>query len=193
MSRSRQAYRLATHLSTVTGVRVELVYDNGPRWNMSWPDGPTREQMRARLDEALSGHQFPDMRDRQLRLHRGTSARAWAARAIASRREGTLAPAVAEGAAWRLTEPPRHAPGSRLTPEDHALLQHVEQLLEVTPHPERPSAPEDEPLIEELLTAAGGRRASEYKMAPILLAADRAPAGGQPPQLRLVTDEETTR
>ncbi|MFD5848155.1 hypothetical protein [Streptomyces chartreusis] len=191
MSRTRQAGRLAAHLSEVTGVTVSLVYDSGSRWNMSWGDGPTRDQMRAYLTEALAGHHFPDMRDRQLHLHRGTSPRAWAARAIASRREGTLAPAVAEGAAWRRSHPsPYRLRDSDLTPEDHALLSHVEQLIEATAYPERASVPEDEPLIEQLLAAAGGRGASEYKMAPILLNADRAPSGEEPPQLRPVADKE---
>ncbi|MFD4412470.1 hypothetical protein [Streptomyces sp. NPDC058475] len=192
MSRTRQAARLAAHLSEVTGVRVELVYDNGPRWNMSWPDGPTRDQMRAHLDEALAGHHFPDMRDRQLHLTRGRTDRAWAARAIASRREGTLAPAVAEGAAWRRTHLPGWQPLGRdkLTPEDHALLRHVDELIEATPYPDRASAPEDEPLIEELLAAGsrklppGGRTVSEFDMARILLTADRAPSAEQPTQLR---------
>ncbi|MFI9155691.1 hypothetical protein [Streptomyces sp. NPDC053367] len=192
MSRTRQAARLAAHLSEVTGVRVELVYDNGPRWNMSWPDGPTHDQMRAHLEEALAGHHFPDMRDRQLHLNRGTTARAWAARAIASRREGTLAPAVTEGAAWRRTQLPGWQPlgGDKLTPEDHALLRHVDQLIEATAYPDQASAPEDEPLIEELLAAGsredsyGRRSASEFDMARVLLNADRAPSAEQPPQLR---------
>ncbi|MFE2684469.1 hypothetical protein [Streptomyces mirabilis] len=191
MTRSRQAARLAAHLSEVTGVRVSLEYDNGPRWNMSWADGPTCDQMHVHLAEALAGHHFPDMRDRTLHLHRGTSSRAWAARAIASRREGTLGPAVAEGAAWRRAHPSPYRLGiSDLTPENHALLQHVERLIESTPYPDRVSAPEDEPLIEQLLTAGGGRRASEYTMAPILLNADRVPSADQPPKLRPVADKE---
>ena len=191
MSRSRQAFQLGCHLSDVTEVEVTLVYDSGPRWNMSWCDGPTVDQMRAHLAEALAGHHFPDMRDRKLHLHRGESSRAWAARAIASRREGTLAPAVAEGAAWRRAHPSPYRLGiSDLTPEDYALLLHVEQLIRDTPYPDRASAPEDEPLIEQLLAAGGGRGASEYTMAPILLNADRAPAGNQPPTLRSVADKE---
>ncbi|MET8855540.1 hypothetical protein [Streptomyces sp. NPDC004579] len=194
MSRTRQAYRLATHLGDVSGVRVELVYDTGAVWHLSWTDGPLREEMRALLGKALEEHQFAEMRDRTITTHRGTSTRAWAARAIASRREGTLTPAVTEGAAWRRTLPSsRPLGGNDLTPEDHALLQHVDELIEVTPYPDRASVPEDEPLIEQLLAAGtrelrygGGSVASEYQMARVLLAADRAPSDDQPATLSVV-------
>lgn len=191
MSRSRQADRLAAHLSEITGVRVELIYDTGATWHMGWTDGPLREEMRAHLAQALTDDSFAAMRDRTITTHRGTSCRAWAARATDSRREGTLAPAVAEHAAWaRINLPQRVGAVDQLTPEDHALLRHIDQLIEATPYPERASAPEDEPLIEELLNAgtrtlgSGHRQASEFEMTRVLLAADRAPTGDQPPQLR---------
>lgn len=186
MSRSRQAYQLGTHLSQVTEEQVDLRFDSGAIWLVEWTDGPLHEQMREHVVEALSGHRFPDMRDRTFRYTRHESSRAWAARAIAARRDGTLPRAVTEGAAWRRANlPHRYLPyGSDLTPEDHALLDHVQQLLDTTPYPDRPSAPEDEPLIEQLLAAAG--RGAEYAMTRVLLNADRAPAAGQPPRLRSV-------
>ncbi|WP_326708053.1 hypothetical protein OG758_00435 [Streptomyces sp. NBC_01474] len=90
------------------------------------PVGPTVDQMRAHLAEALVGHRLPDMRDRTLHLHRGTSPRAWAARAIASRREGTFAPAVAEGTARHrtVTDSPM-VRRSGMSPADFAVLAHM--------------------------------------------------------------------
>ncbi|MFI0901773.1 hypothetical protein [Streptomyces sp. NPDC020983] len=196
MSRSRQAQQLAQHLTEVTGTTVELVYDNGSRWHMGWTDGPTYEEMRAHLDAALAGHRYAEMRDRKLAPFRSNSERAWAARAIASRREGTLAPAVTAGAAdRRATGLPRLRLGTAEpeSEEYYALLSHVETLARTTSYPERPSAPEDEPLIEQLL-AAGTKKSpyhdwpitSEHDMARALLAAMQAPAGDQPPRLSAV-------
>ncbi|MFJ5899441.1 hypothetical protein ACIQFZ_29150 [Streptomyces sp. NPDC093064] len=148
-------------------------------------DGPVADQMREHVAAALAGHHFTDMRDRKITCHRGESPRTWAARAIASRRDGSLARADAEGAAWRRAHPsPYVVANSDLTPEHYAMLQYVEQLIRDTPYPGRPSAPEDEPLIEQLLAAAG-RNAGEYAMTRILVNADRAPADGKP-QLRAV-------
>jgi hypothetical protein len=204
MSRSRQASLLAQHLAEVTGCTPELVYDSGDRWSLNWTDGPVYEEMRAHFDAALAGYRYTEMRDRKIRYWRGNSERAWAARAIASRREGTLAPAVADGAAYRRSlgvELPRlgtRDPGE--THEYYALLRHIEELCRVTPHSERASAPEDEPLIEQLLAAGTRDRAnngwptvSEYDMAKVLLAAEQAPAGDQPPKLTVVRAPEDGR
>ncbi|MFJ6761094.1 hypothetical protein ACIQNK_39585 [Streptomyces sp. NPDC091273] len=54
MNRSRQAIRLAEHLSQITAVHVELAHDSGVRWVLWWHDGPLREEMRAHLDAALA-------------------------------------------------------------------------------------------------------------------------------------------
>lgn len=202
MSRSRQAWQLAQHLTEVTGTTVELVYDSGPRWHMSWTDGPVYEEMRAHLDAALAGYRYAEMRDRKIDVFRSHSERAWAARAIASRREGTLAPAVADGAAERRAmglELPRF--GTNEPTESHeyyVLLDHVESLWRKTSYPERPSVPEDKPLIEQLI-AAGTKKSeyhpwpiiSEYDMARALLAAMQAPAGDQPPRLTVVSSHPT--
>ncbi|MFE6166223.1 hypothetical protein ACFQ7F_45880 [Streptomyces sp. NPDC056486] len=202
MSRSRQAALLARHLFDVTGTTGELIYDTGVRWKLNWTDGPLYEEMRAHLDAALAGYRYAEMRDRTISCHRSHSERAWAARAIASRREGTLAPAVADGVAHRRAlgiELPRLGlPDPGETHEYFALLRHVEELWQATAYPERPSVPEDEPLIEQLLAAGtrtrgGWRTVSEYDMAKALLAAEQAPTGDQPPTLTVVRAPEQGR
>ncbi|MFF8619264.1 hypothetical protein [Streptomyces sp. NPDC015350] len=157
------------------------------------------DEMRDRLEEALAGHRFTEMRDRKITFLRSESPRAWAARAIAARREGTLGPAVAEGVRQRAgRELPRlGAPDPRRTPEFYALTYYVDQLTQTTSYPDRASAPEDEPLIEDLLAAAA--RTDRYgcvftsDMAFVLLAVEHAPAGDQPPRLSLVPAPEEGR
>jgi hypothetical protein len=187
-NRSRQARQLSLHLAEATGTRrVELVYDTGASWHLNWTDGPTAEQMHEHLTTALAGHHFPDLRDRTIRCHRGTSPRAWAARAIAAHREGTLQTAVAEYAAAHRSRPlPYTVRHDRLTVEHHGLLQHVDDLLRATSHPDRASDPDDEPLIEQLLTA--GPHPNEFTMTDILLNAITAPAGDLPAQLHAVPE-----
>ncbi len=188
MSRSRQAGLLARHLAEVTGVEVGLYYDTGARWIAMWADGPLQEEMRAHLDTALAEHHYVDMRDRKIDCHRSISQRAWAARAIASRREGTLGPAIADGAAHRRSlgvgMPRPGVQGPTHTHEYYALLRHVDDLCRETSYPERASTPEDEPLVQQLLAAGTRDRAntgrptlSEYDMATELLAAEQAPDG----------------
>ncbi|MFI6530695.1 hypothetical protein [Streptomyces uncialis] len=204
MSRSRQAALLARHLSEVTGAEVGLHHDTGARWIAMWADGPRQEEMRAHLDTALAGYRYVDMRNRKIDCHRSTSPRAWAARAIASRREGTLGPAIAEGAAHRRSlgvgMPRPGVQGPTHTHEYYALLRHVEELCRGTAYPERASAPDDEPLIQQLLAAGTRDRAhtgrptvSEYDMATALLAAEQAPTGGQPPKFAVVRVPEEGR
>lgn len=201
MSRSRQAWQLAQHLTKVTGTTVELVYDSGKVWHLSWTDGPVYEEMRAHLDAALAGDRYAEMRDRKTDVFRSHSERAWAARAIAARREGTLATAVTAGAADRRAmglPPLRLGTAEPESEEYYALLSHVETLSRTTSYPERPSAPEDEPLIKQLL-AAGTTKSphhdwpitSEHDMARALLAAMQAPAGDQPPRRAVVPSHPT--
>lgn len=204
MSRSRQAVLLARHLSEVTHVEVGLYYDTGARWIAMWADGPRQEEMRAHLDTALAGHRYVDMRDRNIDCHRSTSERAWAARAIASRREGTLGPAIADGAAHRRSlgvgMPRPGVQGPTHPHEYYALLRHVDDLCRETAYPERASAPEDEPLIGQLLAAGtrdsantGRPTVSEYDMAAALLAAEQTPAGDWPTELAVVRAPEEGR
>ncbi|MFF8955484.1 hypothetical protein [Streptomyces sp. NPDC014894] len=200
MSRSRQAALLARHLSEVADVEVGLYYDTGARWIAMWADGPREEEMRAHLDTALAGYRYVDMRDRTIDFHRSTSERAWAARAVASRREGTLGPAIAEGADYRRSLgvglPRPGAQGPTHTHEYYALLRHVDDLCRGTAYPERPDAPEDEPGIQELLAAGtredphtGRSTRSEYDMAHALLGTG-LPAGPRPPRLTAVPAPE---
>ncbi|MFB7584577.1 hypothetical protein [Streptomyces hydrogenans] len=202
MSRTRQAFLLGRHLTEVTGVEVTVEYVSGAEWSMNWPDGPQYDEMRAHLDEALAGYGFAEMRDRKVTPLRGTTSRSWAARAIASRREGTLTTAVAERAAYERRQgvalPRLGTPDPRATHEYYALLHHVQELQRTTSYPERASAPEDEPLIEDLLAAATRtdrhghriRHVSEHDMAHVLIAVEQAPAGDQPPRLAVVPTKE---
>ncbi|MEV7445679.1 hypothetical protein AB0O22_31855 [Streptomyces sp. NPDC091204] len=197
MSRSRQAALLARHLSEVAECDVQLVHETGALWNVGWTDGPRREEMRDHLDAALTGHRYAEMRDRKISCWRSDSVRAWAAQAIASRREGTLGPAIAEGAAYRRSlgvELHRvGVPDPSETHEYYALLRHIEDRCRATAYPDRAGAPEDEPLIAQLLAAGTRDRAnigrptvSEFDMAKALLAAEQAPTGNQPPKLTVV-------
>ncbi|MFJ3752451.1 hypothetical protein [Streptomyces sp. t99] len=204
MSRSRQAALLARHLAEVTDIEVGLYHHTGARWIAMWADGPLEEEMRTHLDTALAGQRYVAMRDRTIDCHRSTSNRAWAARAIASRREGTLGTAIVEGAAHRRSlgvgMPRRGVHGPTHTHEYYALLRHVDDLCRGTAYPERASAPEDEPLIGQLLEAGSRDRANtgmptvtEYEMASALLAAEQARAADCPPKLGIIRAQEENR
>ncbi|MBV6700227.1 hypothetical protein KV557_24510 [Kitasatospora aureofaciens] len=188
MSRSTQAFQLGRHLSEKTGVRVELVYDSGARWLVQWPDGPTLDEMRDLVDRTIAAHprHFGLLADRQLSVSRMDSVRAWAARAVAARRDGSLATEVARDVARRrelgLT-PPRLGRAEPKREEYYALLNHIERLVNSTSYPERPDEEADVPVIEQLLTA--GRR-DEYKMADILVNELLAPEASAAPALRAV-------
>jgi hypothetical protein len=195
-NRTAQARRLARHLSRLADVPVELVYDTGVRWIVTWNDGPTWEQMREHLTTALAGPDYPDLRDRTLSYTRFTSDRAWASRAIHARRDPGFAAQIAEKAAWsRANLPPASPYGTPdpLTYEDHALLALVKTLLAETPYPDRATAPDDEADIEQLLAAGVNKVGvtSEYKMARVLRAIDSAPEPTDRPALRVVANEET--
>lgn len=196
-NRTRQARHLALYLSNHSGVDVEVSYLSGDQWEIRWPGGPTEPQMRDLAAPAL-----PDgLRDRRLTYTRGESDRALAARAVAAYRDGTLAAEVARRAPLH-----RHNPSSMThdwTPEDYAFLAVVRELVENTPFPDRPSAPEDTPLIDHLLVVSRGQH---REMGRLLLSADLAadfdaayrpptPAAAPPtrPALRLVrgTEDDT--
>ena len=99
---------------------------------------------------------------------------------IAAHQDGSLRQAAArEAARLRQLGTLTNGIGSDLSAEEHAMLACVEELIEVTPDPDRASDPADEPVIERLLAATGGR---EYRMAAILLAAGQdAVASELPP------------
>jgi hypothetical protein len=162
-----QARLLARELSECTKVRVDLEHQSGRDWLVEWGDGPTWPQMRD-LVQGLLAERYPLLRDRQLDYHRGQTARAWAARAVAAWRDGTLATEVTayaaafrqrhpDGLPWTTTVP--------LTAEDHAVLHHVEILLNDASYPDRADADGHEPVIARLLEL-GGRQ--EHRMARIM-------------------------
>jgi hypothetical protein len=177
--RSREARLLAAELSRRAGVVVELVYEKPGEWILTWSCGPTVDGMRALVDRALPG--FPAMRGQQLRPWRGWSMRAWAARAVASHREGRLALAVAEGAKWRRERGigGRWSAGAGdASPEYFALIEHVEAEIDGTPAPGRASDQGDEAVIERLLTAG---EESERGMALLVLRESRFVFAGELP------------
>jgi hypothetical protein len=71
--------------------------------------------------------------------------------------------------------------------EEHALDEYVRKLVDETEHPERPSDPADEPVIERLLKAGQN---SDFKMAVLVLTHDpvvfhgRMPGGVTPLRAR---------
>ncbi|MGW8780881.1 hypothetical protein ACWGNM_22880 [Streptomyces sp. NPDC055796] len=171
MNRTRQAIHLARHLSQLTAVRVEIAHDSGARWSLQWQDGPRREEMRAHLEAALAADdRYTAMRDRTIHCFRSQTRQAWAARAAAARREGILSSAIADIADVAVHK------GGQESDEANALWRYVRELWENASYPERASAPEDVPLIEQLVAAStrelpsGGHTISELYMAQALLA-----------------------
>ncbi|MFD5617584.1 hypothetical protein [Streptomyces yangpuensis] len=133
--------------------------------------------MRAQLGAALAdSDRYAAMRDRAIGCYRFRTHRAWAARAAAARRAGALATAIAEIAVHK---------GEQESDEAGALWLYVRGLWEKTSYPERAGAPEDVPLIEQLVAAStrdlpsGSRATSELYMAQALLA-QPSPAPGTP-------------
>lgn len=155
-TRSAQAHHLAQALSAAHGVRFEAVYDSGA-WRIDWADGPLDSDVRAQVAAAVAGPDYPLLRDRKLNLYRGNTARAWAARAIAAHRDGTLTEGLKAGTVYRHERPS----WSDLTDEDLAILRFVEQQVQDTAYPERASDPADEPLITQLLESSKNRGESE--------------------------------
>lgn len=127
MTRSRQARNLARHLSQWADVEVHLTHDASNRWDLEWVDGPTFDQMRSVLQEAVTDPQFELMADRKTSLFRGESDRAWAATAVAEVLDNGL-------------------PADR-----HRAMRRVEELLATTQHPQHARQPDHEPMIEALL------------------------------------------
>ncbi|WP_190233130.1 hypothetical protein [Streptomyces avicenniae] len=169
MSR-RQAGDLAIALGEAAGVTVRPESAGVDAWDLRWADGPTLVQMRVHLAAVLDTGRFDAMRDRRITLLRGTTCRAWAARAIASRRAGTLAQAVASGPRRRGRTLPDSASDEQA---QAALHRHVHGLLEATAWPQRADVPADEEPIAALL-AAGTR--SRYGDRPTCTEQDMAHA-----------------
>ena len=169
-ARSQQARALARALSAQAGIRVEIRYDRPGEWFAEWSSGPALEQMNELVRQLLSTGRYPDVEGQKLGFSRHCSTAAWAARAVAAHRDGSLAQAVAEGAAYRRGIGAVHpSAGAQRSPEYFALINHVNVLILTTAWPDRPSDPADEPVIERLLQASDG---SESRMAELLLAED---------------------
>lgn len=143
-TRSGQARQLARALSAQYEREVEVLHGGQDRWYVQWANGPTWKQMMMSVGPLLA--QYPLLADRRLTSSRSTSPPAWAARAAAALRDGSLARAVA---AYQPSRPVR--PGDRLTPAEHAALQHVDRLLDETENPDLPDSPVDVPVITRLL------------------------------------------
>ena len=166
---SRQAQRLARELTSQTGIPVEIAYSDTRHYLIQWGNGPTREGMRDMVAAELNSGAYPDLSRQIFTWSRGYSAQAFAARAAAARRDGSLAQAIEEGAATRrrlgVTQP--RWSGSKLSPEELTGRQHIEHLLATTPYPDRPADPTDEMVIAALIEVSGG---NEYAMLPALVA-----------------------
>jgi hypothetical protein len=171
-TRSRQAQQLARALTCHAGIPVDVAWDGSREYLIQWGNGPTGEHMSALLAAELAGGQYPDLPPRLLSSFRGYTARAFAARAAAALRDGSLAGAVQAGVAERQRLGIGHPSWSRLSDADHAAHEHIERLLDVTPCPDQASDPADEPVITALIEADGG---SEYAMLPALAAPRQRP------------------
>jgi hypothetical protein len=193
--RSVQAVRLGNDLTARLGVRVEVLYEPSMRrgdasgWYVEWADGPTVDEMWGHVGEAARAGGYDELVGLRVGYSRGQTALAWAARAVAARRDGSLEREMATRLALGHHQPPRW--GS-LTPEELAVLFCVETRIAHTSYPERASAPEDEALIAELLDVG---EHNEHKMASVLVNDWRVPqpAAGRPP-LKAVADggDDTT-
>ncbi len=179
-TRSRQAQRLARELTQQAGIPVAVAYSDTRHYLIQWGNGPTRDGMRDLVAAELNSGAYPDLPRQMLTWSRGYSARAFAARAAAARRDGRLAQAIEEGAATRrrlgVAQPRRS--GSKLSPEELTARQHIEHLLATTPYPDRPTDPADVPVIAALIETSG---ANEYAMLPALVAPDTTPGPQSPP------------
>ena len=176
-ARSIQARKLARALSAQTCVPVEVAFDGRKGYLVQWGNGPTVDAMAGRITAELGTGAYPSLPASKLSAFRGTTARAFAARAAAALRTGTLAEAVRAGVAYREQHDVTPPAWSRLSAADCAAHQHIEDELDKLSYPERPDDPDDEPVIEALLA---GSKSNEYAMLPALAAAIReAEEGGR--------------
>ncbi|WP_331767112.1 hypothetical protein [Embleya sp. NBC_00896] len=155
--RSIRGFGLGQELTRIAGIEVAFVVDGIAAWGVEWVDGPTVDGMRAHVDAVRAGRGGFAPADHRLAFRRRQSPRAWAARAVAAEREGRLAGAVVAGAALRRGHPAGEAWGEGgLTAEEHALIDYVRVLFEVTGDPDRADRVEDEVGISRLLLEGAG-------------------------------------
>ena len=183
-ARSKQAKQLAQALAGRIGadpwdVTADYTTYPVPCYLIQYQNGPTAEEMATLASGFLARGRYPALLGTTLRYSRSTSPQAWAARAAASLREGTLWESVAKGAADRRARGVPSSPQDRgLTPEDQALLQHVEGLVKTTAYPDHPSDPADTEVMARLLAAGEN---NEFTMAALLLAKNRFVLYGELP------------
>jgi len=103
---------------------------------------------------------------REVPMSLDNSARAFAARAVASYRDGTLTPAIRAGVQERARLGITSRSWAELSAEELTAHQYIEDLLEETAHPDRPDTAADEPAIAALIRLSGG---NEYAMLPMLV------------------------
>jgi hypothetical protein len=163
--RNYQAQMIAHELTRLTGVIVAIAHD-GQRCLLRWTDGPTLDCMRRMTIAQLSGGRYPDLQVWMLTYARRHSARAFAARACAARRNGALASAIRRGVLEHHRLGIKPTPWTRLSDEELAAHQYIEGLLDETAYPDRPDDSADERGIAALIQLSGS---NEYAMLPFLI------------------------
>ncbi|GAA3172556.1 hypothetical protein [Nonomuraea salmonea] len=140
--RSQQMRRLAAALTMRALVPVRMRWHQA-RWVVSWMDGPTQPEMEQMLQRELRGPFGEYDYSAIVRGHpveigyqRDASALSWPMRAVAAVRDGRLA-ALGE-------------------PDADAVYEFVQELVDATAFPDRPSHPGDEAACLELVLAVGG-------------------------------------
>ena len=167
-ARSIQAWKLAQALTAQARVSVRVEFDGPKGYMVQWGNGPTVDAMSGLITAELGTGAYQNLPASKLSAFRGTTARAFASRAAAALRTGTLAQAVRAGVAYREQHDVMPSAWSKLTAADCAAHQHVEDELDRLSYPERPDDPADEPVIESLLA---GSKGNEYAMLPALAVA----------------------
>src|ERR1022692_4557368 len=165
-ARSCQAWQLALQLASQAAIPVEVAYDGGRGYLIQWGDGPTTDDMSALVTAELATGRYPDLPAGLLRSFRGYTARAFAARAAAASRDGSLTTAIDAGAATRRRLGIPTPSWATLTDAEHDAHHYIEQLLDTTAYPAQADDPADEAVITSLLQASGS---NEYKMLPALV------------------------
>jgi hypothetical protein len=168
-NRSRQAQRLASRLTLLANVLVGVTHQSRQQYLVQWGNGPTMNTMLNQVSEQLATGDYPDLSAQMLSYARGFSARAFAARAVASYRDGTLIPAIRAGVQERARLGITSPSWAELSAEELTAHQYIENLLEETAHPDRPNTPADEPAIAALIRLSSG---NEYAMVPMLVSPD---------------------
>lgn len=183
-TRSTQARKLAHHLTAVAGTTVEVAHHNRAIWEVIWSDGPTRDEMRAHLQTALAGPDFPDMRNRDLVIQRDWPLQSWAALAIFARGDATVARQI-HARVERFHQDRTYRPKGT-TYGEMAMQECMRELFEAVAHPDRPIHPKDEPLIKMLLDEGRG---DASRMLHTLLHTDRIPDPGSPRECSQILDQ----